>query len=175
MNITRPIMFCLGCTYPLDGLEEHRCPECGRAFDPADPDTFALKPLFVTTSSIEADMLRDMLEDEGIEASIHGASAAGAVAGPPVVIRVSGPDGQRAMHVLEAFLDSKSRLSECPACGYDLHGHADHGRCPECGREIYARPAMLTCRHCGEVVPAGFEICWHCGRAMMTDPDGPRK
>ena len=32
---------CLGCGYVLDGLPENRCPECGRGFDPADPDTFA--------------------------------------------------------------------------------------------------------------------------------------
>lgn len=175
MTITRPVMFCLGCEYPLDGLSEHRCPECGRAFEPADEDSFVLKPLFVTTSSIEAEMLRDMLEDEGIEALIEGASAGGAVTGPPVVVRVSGPDGQRAMDVLTKFLDSRLRLSKCPGCGYDLQGHADHGRCPECGRAIYTAPAMITCRHCGEGVPAGFEICWNCGRAMMIDRDNSRK
>jgi hypothetical protein len=79
------------------------------------------------------------------------------------------------MKVLTKFLDSKSRMPKCPQCGYDLQGHADHGRCPECGREIYARPAMLTCRHCGEGVPAGFEICWNCGCAMTRDRDGPRR
>jgi hypothetical protein len=30
---------CLGCTYPLPGLTEPRCPECGREFDPDDPKT----------------------------------------------------------------------------------------------------------------------------------------
>jgi len=42
-------MFCLGCKYPLDGLAEHRCPECGRPFDPADSTSFTLKPLLITT------------------------------------------------------------------------------------------------------------------------------
>jgi hypothetical protein len=31
---------CLGCDYPLRGLPQHRCPECGRVFDPADATTF---------------------------------------------------------------------------------------------------------------------------------------
>jgi hypothetical protein len=31
---------CLDCRYILDGLPEARCPECGRAFDPEDPDTY---------------------------------------------------------------------------------------------------------------------------------------
>jgi hypothetical protein len=30
---------CLGCAYLLRGLADHRCPECGRAFDPGDPRT----------------------------------------------------------------------------------------------------------------------------------------
>ena len=33
-------MRCLGCRYNLKGLAEHRCPECGRAFDPSDRNTF---------------------------------------------------------------------------------------------------------------------------------------
>ena len=33
-------MRCLSCNYELKNLTEHRCPECGRAFDPADPATF---------------------------------------------------------------------------------------------------------------------------------------
>lgn len=33
------IGFCRDCGYSLQGLTTHRCPECGRAFDPADPKT----------------------------------------------------------------------------------------------------------------------------------------
>lgn len=36
--------YCLQCRYPLRGLSEHRCPECGKRFDPADPKTTAGKP-----------------------------------------------------------------------------------------------------------------------------------
>jgi hypothetical protein len=35
---------CIDCQYPLDKLAEHRCPECGRAFDPDDPRTYAKQP-----------------------------------------------------------------------------------------------------------------------------------
>jgi hypothetical protein len=31
---------CLGCNYPLRGLADRRCPECGQDFDPNDADTF---------------------------------------------------------------------------------------------------------------------------------------
>ena len=33
--------FRLQCRYALRGLSEHRCPECGKRFDPADPQTTA--------------------------------------------------------------------------------------------------------------------------------------
>jgi len=33
-------MRCLSCDYELSGLTEHRCPECGRGFDPEDARTY---------------------------------------------------------------------------------------------------------------------------------------
>src|SRR5438045_3979320 len=36
-------MRCLSCKYDLRHLTEHRCPECGREFDPSDPTTFVAK------------------------------------------------------------------------------------------------------------------------------------
>ena len=33
-------MYCKKCWYVLDGLDENRCPECGRAFDPANGRTY---------------------------------------------------------------------------------------------------------------------------------------
>lgn len=35
---------CRGCGYSLADLREHACPECGRAFDPAEPRTFVSGP-----------------------------------------------------------------------------------------------------------------------------------
>lgn len=37
---TNPTMYCRKCRYPLDGLSENRCPECGEPFNPADPSTY---------------------------------------------------------------------------------------------------------------------------------------
>lgn len=36
-------MRCRSCGYDLRGLEEHRCPECGRGFDPGDALTYLAK------------------------------------------------------------------------------------------------------------------------------------
>lgn len=41
---TQPRRYCKGCGYSLFGLESRICPECGRAFDPANRRTFAQKP-----------------------------------------------------------------------------------------------------------------------------------
>jgi hypothetical protein len=35
-------MRCLDCKYDLRKLSDHRCPECGREFDPNDPTTFEI-------------------------------------------------------------------------------------------------------------------------------------
>jgi len=35
-------MRCKHCRYRLDGLADNRCPECGEAFDPGDPDLYDL-------------------------------------------------------------------------------------------------------------------------------------
>lgn len=36
------IGLCRGCRYPLRGLPQHRCPECGQPFDPYDPRTMKM-------------------------------------------------------------------------------------------------------------------------------------
>ena len=33
-------MFCSRCKYDLRGLADHRCPECGRPFNPSDPRSY---------------------------------------------------------------------------------------------------------------------------------------
>ena len=33
-------IFCIDCDYDLSHLEDKRCPECGREFDPSDPSTY---------------------------------------------------------------------------------------------------------------------------------------
>ena len=39
-----PPMFCRQCGYSLIGLPSHRCPECGRDFDPTKGKTFLTRP-----------------------------------------------------------------------------------------------------------------------------------
>ncbi|MEX2216136.1 MAG: hypothetical protein WD768_18640 [Phycisphaeraceae bacterium] len=39
-DILAATRYCLKCDYPLDGLMENRCPECGQTFAPDDPLSF---------------------------------------------------------------------------------------------------------------------------------------
>jgi len=39
-----PVMFCCRCSYPLCGLTQNRCPECGAPFDPRRPDSYRGRP-----------------------------------------------------------------------------------------------------------------------------------
>ena len=46
MNIGLPLEAkCLDCGYLLRGLQESRCPECGKLFVPGDPSTYQLEDL----------------------------------------------------------------------------------------------------------------------------------
>jgi uncharacterized paraquat-inducible protein A len=38
-------MRCLNCKYDLRQLTEHRCPECGREFDPNNPNSYDSRPI----------------------------------------------------------------------------------------------------------------------------------
>lgn len=44
MNRCHVRVFCLRCSYPLEGLDRSRCPECGRPFHRNDRRTFARHP-----------------------------------------------------------------------------------------------------------------------------------
>jgi hypothetical protein len=37
-------MHCRACNFDLKGLTSNACPECGRTFDPGDPESFAVRP-----------------------------------------------------------------------------------------------------------------------------------
>ncbi len=37
-------MYCCKCGYPLDGLGDNRCPECGWVFQPEDAETYRSRP-----------------------------------------------------------------------------------------------------------------------------------
>ena len=149
MGITQPRMFCIECGYPLDGLPEPRCPECGRAFDPDDPGSFredvgALQTLYRAADSAEAHALQDRLREEGIAAAVMGESLQSGH-GLPITtpaVWVGARHLDRAREVLAAFLSRRSIDSAAPA-----------------------GEASWSCPSCGERIESQFDVCWDCQTA----------
>lgn len=92
------------------------------------------------TNPIEANLLKGLLEQQGIRVEITGESLVGAYAGVPRVcdVRLMVPPGQRhqALAVISRYETAK--------------GEPDDGR-------------QWTCAGCGEQNASNFEICWQCG------------
>ena len=92
------------------------------------------------TNPIEANLLKGLLEQQGIQVEITGESLVGAYSGVPRVcdVRLLVPPGQRqhALSVIEGYEAAK--------------GEPDDGR-------------HWICDGCGEQNASNFEICWQCG------------
>lgn len=93
---------------------------------------------------IEANILRGLLEQEGVAVTLHGEALTGGYSGVPKVadVRVMVPERSRAAAeaVIRKYQD-RSTDSESPP---------------------------WQCAHCGEENGGGFEICWCCGREPET-------
>jgi hypothetical protein len=98
-----------------------------------------MKELYQAADSLEAQMLRDHLNQEGIATVIIGDLLSGAVGELPANIFPT-------LWVLDDDeLERGKRLME----------------------RFFKRPAVggkaWRCQICGEGIDAGFEICWNCG------------
>ena len=149
-----PQKFCLDCGYPLDGLRDPRCPECGLGFDPLDAATFAvnvgnLVKLHASRAVHELHMLRDLLQESGIRAVVLGETLAQGRGELPMTsdtlpaVWVGEVDAQRALIIARDFESSAKQRAAAPA----------------------GRDGEWTCPACGESSEAQFTDCWNCGAA----------
>ena len=109
--------------------------------DADDKALFAARDLVCVhrgTDPIEANLLKGLLDSEGVPAVVTGAGLVGAYSGVPKVcdVRLLVPERFRdqAAGVLERYQQERSAGGE------------------------------WTCAGCGEVNAATFESCWACGR-----------
>lgn len=144
---------CHRCGYPLAGLPEHRCPECGRTFtidEHIPPGDFP--QLFADGQEVRAEqhilaLLRTYqipwIERTDAFPSLFSGSW---VPGQDRPARIGVPR-ERYFEAIE--LMRRSQLGEplppVPGAG---------------GRE-----ESWLCPHCEEVNPPNFEVCWNCGEA----------
>lgn len=146
--------FCLDCRYPLVGLRDTRCPECGRLFDPNDPESYSvdvggLVRLF-TGQSDQAHLLKDILQDAGIKAVVLGDALdvthgfLPGMHGTLPAVWVGGHDLERATPIAEEFAATRHE------------GLAPVG-------------APWVCPACEEPMEGQFTTCWSCGADRPDD------
>ncbi|MHC5027480.1 MAG: putative signal transducing protein [Planctomycetota bacterium] len=131
-------MQCLECGNGLDGVNGEACPECDRAFDPKDFESFRRvleSPVKVhsTESVPEAYALRATLEEAGIHATVEDAAA-----GVLGIIEAEG-----GIWVNENSMD-RAKAIVATALREQHDGES------------------WQCTACGEQVDPGFEVCWNC-------------
>lgn len=117
----------------------------------------------------EAQLIRGLLERDGIEAVVQGEllwTARGELPFTPETapsLWVRKEDYERARKIIE---DNQKRHSDnlspetCGGCGYDLR--ASPGPvCPECGW-TFSKTEPWICPTCGETNEQQFAECWKC-------------
>ena len=160
MDVTEPSMFCLDCGYPLDGLAEHRCPECGLAFDPDDMDSYShdvgeLVRIYQGTDQVGPHALHALLRENGIPATIMSGHLRPALGydlpGTQPSVWVGEKHLQRAEPIVREFLQRPSPPATDPAA---------------------APPTSppWTCANCGEEIEPQFDACWNCGAGKDDVP-----
>ena len=101
-----------------------------------------LKKLFSAASLPDAHLIRNLLEQAGIEAHVLNANAQGGVGQLPVMeacpqIWIADErDVERARRIVEAF------------------------------EHMPAISSSLRCQECSEDNPSTFQLCWNCGSAL---------
>lgn len=188
---------CPRCEYPLRGLPEHRCPECGLEFRIEDLITTVtpLQPPTITATTRPVPEL-------GLDCRRCGASLTGAErnqcprCGEQFDLEAQLPNrawvrmgsGKSAFEINLMLLVLRNAGIPCVCFSETLRGIV--GTAPLGGgtdlrvhrvyyfdalHVIATQPARTgeesawECGQCGEEVPDNFDICWHCGAERAAE------
>lgn len=186
-------LVCRECRYPLGGLTERRCPECGWEFEPARiiaPWTRVREPHY---SGHEFPRPRLAWRCVSCDASLAGATSE-ACASCGTVNAAEDVRPKEAWFELTAPLVTDAMLLSLPGLLRDCQIPHRTSRRDQKVRDLYAGRSMEVPRvqvqgdfyfdllavlgamqadadapewecGCGEHVPANFDVCWSCGRA----------
>lgn len=146
-------LLCMKCQYPLGGLSEHRCPECGREFSPDDFIPAGDFPMLILDGKQVrvADEVVALLKCHGIH-----------------YIELADPLGQ--IYGLSAPMRSRTWLAVSRTLYFEAidllrrfkNGEVTVGE----EEEPPADGPDWSCPGCEEQNPGNFHICWNCGKEL---------
>jgi len=143
--------FCPNCRSEyIQGIET--CADCGERLVAELEPLSAAEPIegadslvlaSIIPSPMWANMVKDILDQEGIFCALQGAHTAGQLAGMAAIadgqVRVLVPESKvrEAKEIINDFLngmDMETRRIECPHCGQSIEDYRIV--CPKCGGDI---------------------------------------
>lgn len=134
-----------------------------------------MKRVATAADPIQAHLMRDMLQDHGINAVVQGDALWGARGelpfteeSAPSIWVADEEDAARAKSLIEQFRP-KNSPNRCPACGHDLR-EVDAATCPECGKPLRVT-SYWRCPTCGETSETQFTQCWKCETPKPRQPE----
>lgn len=146
---------CRNCSYNLAGLPEHRCPECGRAFDLDDHIPKGDFPMVIFLGK-EVKLSPEVME------ILKRARI-------PYMEKI-GPT--ESLFGIGGLTNTRTRLAVPRSQYFEvihlMRQHELHGELPP---EPGPPPPDWTCPACDETNPGTFEICWNCSQ---EPPDASR-
>ncbi len=132
-----------------------------------------LKVVYTADTLLEAQLVRGLLEQNKIEATIQGEALWAARGVLPFTLEtaptvwVRKEDYEEARSVIKTDFAVARHRNQCLKCGYDLRG-SPGPLCPECGRS-FSRPQGWVCPDCGENLEGQFTDCWNCATGEKDD------
>ena len=142
---------CPGCGYPLAGLTEHRCPECGRGFEMEE---------FVP----KGDMPPLFADGRAVRGTPDVVALLEAYQVP--FVRLTGPVEAVLGGYLGPALNGPAATLGVPRSRYlesiDLLRRTSFGEPLPEPPDPPVDGAEWPCPACGEENPSNFELCWNC-------------
>lgn len=134
-----------------------------------------MKRIYLAGDSVEANLLKTYLEDDGIEAVVQEEHASAMYGDIPLSLPsvwVKDEESQRALNLVQQFEATAKKPAPaavwvCPKCGGEVESELEE--CWYCAAKKPADSGSWTCPKCGEEIANEFSACWKCAEAAKSE------